>query len=309
MQLEVKSQCYCERPAATDVVISCQLSNAMARVKNTTRESGGKRIPRALFSEAGEGRISKTVCCENCGLNLRRSNLARHRRRCGLSQLSSDGIKLTVRLPSITKALREKALEDTDEEDSLSPELSCLPQTPETDEEVFRGLARLYAARMSEPKPNALTYEETKLVMGCIKNPSKLEGLKEVLEASGWKLRSDEEWTEALHQAEGRAKEEVTRELETAGAYAEEADPADEVPPVLKEVPEADAVGPESAPSTPKLLELAATLQGEQEDRLSSAAAPPPPLCITTRYSEDGPQTIVLHTGGVWGIQVTPCKV
>ena len=63
-------------------------------MKNITREAG-KNVPRALFGDV-MGITKKLVNCEDCGLMLHWSNLARHRKCCGhsLKKSTTGGIKM-----------------------------------------------------------------------------------------------------------------------------------------------------------------------------------------------------------------------
>ena len=99
----------------------------MARVKNITREPE-KKVPSALFRGVVGTNRKRILKCDGCGLMLHRSNLAKHQKRCRQRRDATEGIRMKIKLPGMTKALEDKV---PGEEECQSPDLSHLPPTPE----------------------------------------------------------------------------------------------------------------------------------------------------------------------------------
>ena len=115
-------------------------SAVMAQVKNITCEAE-KKMPRALFSGV-MGITKRLINCDDCGLMLHQSNLARHNRHCGhcLQKGTTRGIKIRFKLPGVRKALNMKVSWG---EECQSPDLGHLLPTPQTDEEFTWSLTKL----------------------------------------------------------------------------------------------------------------------------------------------------------------------
>ena len=147
----------------------------MARVKNTLRRGLGETLglPRARFPINRQAQ--PLAACTECGMVMRRSNLARHaRNRHGkgrvvrpgenspatsvrLSKSPREGLKLKIRLPAVDRRLedlRASSSSSSEEEEELDP---CLPPTPSNDEELYRELAKLYAARVPKKVSSTLS--------------------------------------------------------------------------------------------------------------------------------------------------------
>ena len=209
---------------------------------------------------------------------------------------------MRFKLPWVTKALREKV---SREEECQSPDLRHLPPTPETDEEVTQSLAKLYAKNVRKPRSSSLTYEETRIVVALPQDPGKLEGLKEALGAGGWRLHSIEEWAREIRKAEALGRKEAT-----AGTDLEDIQPL-----VLEEAP-VEGVSDLTTSPCPPSSPASPTDPGEGSAGLLSTVtaagegeSSPPPLFIMSKFEGNGLQTIVLHAGGSWEINISPCKV
>ena len=174
-------------------------------------------------------------------------------------------------------------------------DIAALLWLTETDEEITRGLAKPYARRVTKPRPSSSSYEETRLVVVLAKDPGKCEGLKEALGVSG------SGYTQRR-----------------SGPRRSKTDPVDVEPLVQTEVPdvrEVTSVSSTCPPGSPKSLPV---LEDESVDLPPNAtismgkdSTPPPlpPLYIASTFKGNGPQTTMLHAGGVWEILITPCRV
>lgn len=193
----------------------------MARCKNLHLAGSEVRPAKATFADR---KIKRSATCEDCGARVRYSNLARHRR----TQHQESGylppkrtlvvsprlvvsplrLKLKLQLPAVTKALDERmTVEATVEED---PERR-LPTTPDTEEELMRGLARLYSARVPQMSASSISYRLTKDFAAVASNPDQRHELREIMRVAGLVLHTKEEWDRNSQEAEARGKDEGLR--------------------------------------------------------------------------------------------------
>ena len=278
----------------------------MARVKHALRPVPRKEdtmLPKATFPSQGKYRQ-----CKECGQTVLRGNLARHIRKKHTSR--GEAIpKLKIKLPSVLKGLvrqrgeagEESVKEAGAENCAVSVDETHLPPTPESDEEMMHQLARLYSGRVSKPVATSkLGYEKTKTLLSIVcDNDCRVE-VKEVLSQAGLLLHTQEEVDAMVRDAEEKGKKEV--EWQVPESTGEDAATADEEP----SLPCESALVPEDHPEDQRESSTSPSCQSEESTTSSREV---PPLYVTSCYSGEGQQTIVIHTGGQFGIKVTPCHV
>ena len=84
--------------------------------------------------------------------------------------------KLIIKLPRKREA-RKRSAGDAEEYLGLMP-------TPQSEEKLNLGLARLYASRVPQPKVAGLIYEQLRTLVAMARQSSGLEELKDVLGAA-----------------------------------------------------------------------------------------------------------------------------
>ena len=277
----------------------------MARVKNTLRRGIGETLglPKAKFPAAKE----TLAACNVCGLTLRKSNLARHARNrhergrvlrpeasspttsVKLSKSPREGLKLKIRLPAVDRRLQDiRASTSSEEEEEPG---RCLPPTPSNDEELYRELAKLYAARVPQKQPSTLSYDQTKMLLTVARDESVRKDLKAVLATSGLVLQTQTEWEQNLEAAEAKGRSHASQVLQSA----------DSSPPVLDQAPPAPLPVVQDVPATfPSVPQPTSPVE---------VPTSVPPLCVTSHFEEGKPQIITLHSGGSWGIRISPYQV
>ena len=213
----------------------------MAWVKNITCEPEKKMLS-ALFHDVVGTNRKKIVMCDDCRHMLHRSNSARHHKHCGqsLRRDTTRGIKMKFKLTGVTKALEDKVHR---EKECQSLDLRHLPRTPETDEEITRSLAKLYAEKVRKPRTSRLSLWWNPLGSSPCLRLDKQEGLGKHWEpGDGGCIR----WKSGLGRLE---KQKWGRRAATLRA-----DPEDVQPLVLGEVPKegvASSASPRCPPSNP----------------------------------------------------------
>ena len=175
---------------------------------------------------------------------------------------------LRIKLPAVTEALRKKSQEEEE------VDLSHLPPTPESEEELRRGLAKLYGGRVSRDVRSSLNYTETIRISEAARDPTLREELRDILSTCGFVLHSKEEQARLLEEAEARGRNQAMLSS----------------PP---SVPQGTSV-PTEDPASP---------EGTSTDEQT------PPLRCTTTYKPGEPHVVTIHTGGAWGIQLTACQI
>jgi len=211
----------------------------MARCKNVTHDEREDRLCQAVYSPCLKKKKKKTTC-EMCGMSVRSSNMARHKRTQHAEgnrfprgpspgpRVSPLHVNLKVRLPAVTKALdRTTTVEATVEE----ARERALPPTPGTEEEFIRGLAKLYSARVPQASASTINYRLTKEITAVAGSPGQRCELKQIMETAGLVLYSKEEWEEEARAAEARG---VVQALKTRPSTAEAQTQVDD----LEESPE-----------------------------------------------------------------------
>ena len=301
----------------------------MARVKNTLRRELGEAVglPRAKFPVT---RTVQTVAtCSECGKAVRRSNLARHVRNrhargrgvqsgvgspatsFQLSESPREGLKLKIRLPAVDRRLKDLRASSSEDEEELT---RCLPPTPGDEDELYRELAKLYAARVPRSVPSALTYEQTKTLLAVAREEELRKDLKEVMLSAGLVLRSQQEWQQELEAAEARGRDQMNQQPTRMTSP----------PPVLDRVPSEGTASPASQPAVEEVGLVSAPSSASSTAVLNvppppAPVVPPvpstqqpvsvPPLFISSHFEEGQPQVITLHSGGSWGIKIVPCQM
>jgi len=177
----------------------------MARCKNTPR-SAPTSLPRAVFPARKE--------CEVCGLLVTKSNLARHKK----FQHAKPGrfvtprasphpspvarvSPLVIRLPAVDRAV-------VDHCPPPKPVVEReLPTTPESDEDLLMGLAKLYAGRVQRVTVSTIGYVLTKEISAVARDPTKRGELQEIMSAAGLVLLTQDELTTRVQEASAKALE------------------------------------------------------------------------------------------------------
>ena len=199
----------------------------MARTKNTLRREPPLGLPRATFK--------KEVSCPVCGLVVRSSNLARHRRvrhpAAGLPVSSStpfaspattpgrtvtSPLQLTmkVRLPAVDRAISERMEVEATVVEATTRDL---PPTPTTEEDLQRELAKLYSGRVNKrASATSISYNFTRDLTAVAKNPDQREDLTEILWAAGLVLLSKEEWEKRTEKTPEKEPEVGTQEIQAS---------------------------------------------------------------------------------------------
>ena len=281
----------------------------MARVKHALRPVPQKedtKLPKATFPSQGKYRQ-----CKECGQTVLKGNLARHIRKKHASRVPEGEAvpKLKIRLPSVLKGLVRQRGESGEESAREADEESCtvpineahLPPTPESDEEMMHQLARLYSGRVSKPVATSkLGYEKTKILLSIVRDSACRAEVKEVLSQAGLLLHTQEEVDALVRDAEERGRREA--EWQVPESTGEDAATAYEEP----SLPCESALVPEGHPEDQRESSTSPSCQSEES---TTSPREVPPLYVTSCYSGVGQQTIVIHTGGQFGIKVTLCHV
>lgn len=262
----------------------------MARVKNTLRVSSeeGTALPRAVFPEV-RLKKKKLVKCDTCGLLLWRSNLSRHVKK-------QHAEVLTVKLPAVAKFLSHGKERDGTGEETVAEEEgreARLPTTPQSEDELNRELAKLYAARVpAKPVEAPLSYSQTRALMSLARDEARREELRQVMSAAGLLVYTEEERDKMLQKAreEGRSQ----RVLEDAEAI-----------PVLSSL---SPRGSEEV-DTAEVIESAALPESSKTGVQSEPVCSAPPVTVTSVFGEGKPQTVTIHLGGTWGLELHPVKL
>ena len=278
----------------------------MARIKHATREEegDGTRLQRAIFP-GRRVHVPGKATCPFCGLILRGSNLRRHirnkheKKKTGVPTLTSVVVspapprpRLLVKIPvaeinpcnptpgqSPSHSVTASSEEDVEEGipcnlEGRSWEVS--PRVPKTNEELYTKLAKLYANRVRMPVKEAkINYRDTVVLTDTARDQSKREELKEVFKMSGLWLHSEEELQRMLAEAEARGKAQVSKEY------------------VLHTQAELD------------VLLREAESKGREAASRNQTSPEQPILIMTSTHREGEPQTVLVNTGGPWGIKIT----
>ena len=309
------------RGRSLTVVYLGQLIAEMARVKNVEREEDSDEtlLPRALFTQKlKKKKTTKFTKCERCGVLLRRSNLARHRRNKHFETDADEPTlhgssapvirevgagRLVIKLPAVTKQLENLGLgKKGEEEDEEEREL---PTTPQSEEELNRQLAKLYAARVPQVTSSAFTYGETRDLLALARDEDKRVELKKVFKAAGLLLYSGEEMELLIQRAreEGRAQAEAEQAPEepVLGCLPCQADEATLPEGSTAEVA-LQAALPESGGSITR---------DELQKNPSSSSQDPgdaPPLVVSSVFREGEPQVVTIYMGDM-GLRIQPLRM
>ena len=102
-----------------------------------------------------------------------------------------DPVKLTIRLPSVEEAVQKNS------DRTVSNLSSRWPSTPQSEEELHLGLARLYAKRVAEnQRDSPIAYKDTSTIMCIARDPRRRGALREILHSVGLVLLTREEHDE-----------------------------------------------------------------------------------------------------------------
>ena len=271
----------------------------MARVKNVVREDEGEGValPRAVFPNPLKKQKKKLTRCSDCGLLLRKSNLSRH--------MKTKHAVLLVKLPVVSKPLGDMAKGSSDEteeaeeadeaEEAEEAGKPCLPTTPQSEEELNRELAKLYASRVPK-EPYSMPYTLTRTLVSLAKEESGREELRHVLQGVGLYLYTQEEKDQMLRDAE-----DVGRSQKGVG-IPEDASVLSCLPPQAEE----------SISRLGDLPEVRGTASSPESSKTGTSVqdcAPVPPVTVTSVFREGKPQTVTVHLGGSWGLELHPVQL
>ena len=112
--------------------------------------------------------------------------------------VSNPKEELIIKLPREREA-RKRSMEEEDEYLGLMP-------TPQSEEELNLGPARLNAAQVPRPREMGLRYELTRTLVAMVRQSSGLEELRDVLRVADVVVQTREEFQEALAKAEARGQ-------------------------------------------------------------------------------------------------------
>jgi len=186
----------------------------MARCKNVEFAEPQERPAQATVTIKKKTKKKKTACVE-CGLRVRSSNMARHRRTQhpvprGATPRSSPEpvvsplrLQLSLQLPAVVKALDRTTWRDAEKD---VPDRQ-LPPTPTSEEEFVWAMAKLYSGRVSQQSASTISYKLTKDIAAVAGNPEQRTELKEVLLTAGMVLLTEEQWEVELQEAEARGED------------------------------------------------------------------------------------------------------
>ena len=151
---------------------------------------------------------------------------------------------------------------------------------PSSEEELLTGLAKLYAARVPlSRKETLIPYRDTVNITAMARDRAKREELKEVFKHAGLLLHSEEELQLILAEAEARGKATVSQ-----GCRIHTQEQLDAL------IQEAETRGREAA--------------------LRSSVSPGRPVVtVTSTHQEGQPQSILINTGGAWGLHIEPVRL
>lgn len=179
----------------------------MATVKQTERMVKDEGLPRATFPSAATDK-KFTRCCV-CDAIMLKSNLARHKRmRHAPKKMSPpreegsetpkhcevrDPLKLKFNL-TVPNEPTEKSSRTGLEAEATGGVMREFMPVPTNEDELMRGLAKLYSARVPKAKPSLLGYNLTRDITEAAQDTNKQHELCEVLNAAGMKVHVEQDW-------------------------------------------------------------------------------------------------------------------
>ena len=182
--------------------------------------------------------------------------------------------------------------------------------TPQSEEELNLGLAKLYAARVPRLREAGLSYELAMTLVAMARRSNGLEGLKDVLGVADVVVQTRKEFNEALAKAEarGQARAGTMTVLEEVPLQPEEASLPEEAVVPGSRCWGSSAMGNAAPRGTRKPTSSQSVSSGVKQGN-SDEARDVPLLSVISTFVPGEPQVITLHLSGQWGIKVSPCSV
>ena len=112
-----------------------------------------------------------------------------------------------IKLPAVDEAINRSASKSRNS--CQSPTITHnLPTTPQTEEELHRGLVRLYSKRVhTNPQSTQISYRDTAVILSAVQDPLKRNNLKEILNSEGLTFLTCDEYKTLSKAAEGTTTE------------------------------------------------------------------------------------------------------